>query len=97
LEIDMPSDSAIAIDFVPSSHGVIDRIRVRLALWLLRVPKTAATRRRPAALDSLDARTLYDIGETDIVNESAVYSVAHLHPHILVFGGPAARRHPRPF
>lgn len=83
----MPSDIAHPANFSPASHGVVDSIRVRLGLWLLRQSEKAAANRKRQLVESLDSATRYDIGASDIVHEDPVYSVAKYHPCVLAFGG----------
>ncbi len=83
----MPSDIAHSFEFAPASHGVIDSIRVRLGLWLLRQSEKASANRKRQFVESLDAAVRYDIGATDIIHESAIHSVAKYHPNVLAFGG----------
>jgi hypothetical protein len=97
MEINMQSEIASIADFAPPTHGVIDKIRVRLALWMLEQSARAAARRQLRFVQSLDARTRYDIGATDIIEESALYYVAKYHPYALTFGGLHARQDPRAF
>ncbi len=83
----MPSDIVHSFEFAPTSHGVIDSIRVRLGLWLLRQSERASAHHKRQLVESLDASIRYDIGATDIVHENAIYSVAKYHPNVLAFGG----------